>query len=481
MNASMPLDRSGVYVDGDLMTVTSGPRFAHFFAGTGEQDFEYASAGLADVDDAVNSATDAAREWGGWTADRRRDVLLRLADLLERNVDKLVPLAVRDNSFPIRNGSNGPGVAARAFRYFAGWADKIEGAVQPVWPGDALSYSVPVPYGVVGIIAPWNGPIVNLGLTLAPALAAGNAVVLKPSEFVPGAAVAFARLCIEAGMPRGTVNVVVGDSVAGQALCSHTGVGKIHFTGSGATAKHVLRAAAEALTPVDVELGGKSPNVVFPDADIETAVGISISHITQTCGQVCIAASRLIVHRSISHVVKGIITRSLEHVRLGDPFDKETSMGPVISASARDRIEDMLRRAEHDGATVTRGGRRTSDAPGYFVEPAVVADAAPDSEISQEEVFGPVVVIHEFESDDEALEIANGSRYGLAAYVSTNDAMRAQRFARDLQAGITYVNGYGGLPPAARFGGVKSSGFGRLGGVEGVLAFTQSKAVWVAR
>ncbi|HEY3716442.1 MAG TPA: aldehyde dehydrogenase family protein [Jatrophihabitantaceae bacterium] len=461
----------------------SGGTYEHRYAATGEINGIVPLAGASEVDLAAQAASRAFREWSGWTADRRRDGLLRLADLVDQHADELVALSLHDSAFPYAVASLGPSRASGGLRYFAGWADKVQGEVVPVWPGEALDFTLPEPYGVVGIFGTWNTPVYNFGLAIAPALAAGNSVILKPSEYAPFAYQRFGELALEAGLPAGTVNVLTGGVEAGEALLRHPLVSKVHFTGGGQTAYRVLEVAARALKPVDLELGGKSPNIIFPDAvDLQQAVAISMGAIIGGSGQTCITASRMLAHESIYEDVLQIARDLASRVTLGDPFDPDVTMGPVISSSAYERITRMVAEAR-DEAPRSWVERATDAGPdgGYFVPPAIFADIDPTNRLFQHEVFGPVLTVSCFRSEDEAIAQANATDYGLSAYIQTADLDRALRVAHAIESGSVYVNGRGGLPPGAPFGGVKSSGFGRLGGYEAIAAFTRKKNVWIGR
>jgi aldehyde dehydrogenase (NAD+) len=479
--ASIELPNPALLIGDQRVTESTGGTAQHVFAATGRPDPPIPMAGEAEIDAAVQAATSAFTVWRALGLDQRRDLLLRLADLMDEHSDELIALSIRDSAFPLKVAGLGPSRGSGGIRYYAGWADKIGGEVVPTWFGPAFDYSVYEPYGVVGIFGTWNTPVYNVGLTIAPALAAGNTVVLKPSELAPYAYLRFGELCLEAGMPPGTVNVVVGGPVAGEALVRHPGVAKIHFTGGGPTGRRVAELAAQSLKPVDLELGGKSANIVFPDADLEAAVAVSVGAIVGGSGQTCITAGRMLVHRSILDVATELAVATSREAVLGDPFDPSTTMGPVITESALQRMLGMIARARAAGATVCAGGDRVGGdlASGYYLEPTVVSNVDPQAELSQVEVYGPVLAITPFDTEEEAIRLANGTPFGLCAYLQTNDLKRAHRMIASFESGSVYVNGRGGLPPAAPFGGVKASGYGRLGGAEGLRTFMQTKNVWI--
>ena len=483
----VPLPAPGPLIGTDRLTESSGGSAVHRFPATGVADQPVPMAGAREIDLAVAAGTAAAAEWRALTPDRRRDVLLRLADVVEDHGDELVALSIRDSGFPLRVAALGPSRGSGGLRYYAGWADKIVGDVVPTWFGSAFDYAVSEPIGVVGIFATWNTPVYNIGLTAAPALAAGNAIILKPSELAPYAYLRFGELCLEAGLPAGLVNVLPGGAEAGTALVEHPGVGKVHFTGGGTVGRRVAALAAEHLKPVDLELGGKSANLIFPDADLERAVAVSVGGIHGGSGQTCITAGRMLVHESIvDDAVETARKQIAEHV-LGDPFDAGTTMGPVITEAARTRILAMVDRATREGAELCAGGAAAAVpgadgalAGGYFVEPTLLAGVRPDSELAQTEVYGPVLSVSTFRTEAEAVALANGTPFGLSAYVQTRDVGRVHRLAAQLACGSVYVNGRGGIGPGMPFGGFKESGYGRLGGREGLMAFMQTKNVWIS-
>ena len=371
-------------------------------------------------------------------------------------------------------------------RYYAGWADKVEGRVtsSPAH-GRELAYTVPEPYGVVGIVITWNGPLVSVGMKVMPALAAGNTVVVKPSELTPYALEHFMAIVREAGIPPGVVNVVAGTAEAGDALVRHPLVQKVSFTGGPATARTILAACAETLKPAVLELGGKSAGLVFPDADLDAVAFIATASVHQTlAGQGCALGTRLVVHDSVYDELAEKVVTFTRDITLGDPFDPATGMGPVVTRGAQERILGMVERARKDGTAklLAGGGAPGGDlAAGFYVEPTVFGDVDPASELGQVEVFGPVLSLMRFTSEDEALQIANGTSYGLASYVWTNDMARVNRLVPRLESGGVYVNGATPVTGCELpFGGTGISGFGREGGLEGLLEFVRTKAVAIA-
>lgn len=453
---------------------------AHIYPASGQPNATVTLADAAEIDRAVTVAGEAQREWVALTVDRRRDLLIDLADVINQHLDELAALNVQDYAVPISFAGNAI-LLERFLRHFAGYVDKPHGSSTPVNGSFDVNLIEREPYGVVGIIAPWNGALVVAGSCVAPALAAGNAVVFKPSELAPLAALRFGELCLEAGLPHGLVNVTPAAAESGDALVRHPGVGKIHFTGGEATARAVLRSAAANLTPVVTELGGKSANIVFADADLDAAAVMAAHQgpLMQS-GQSCACASRLLVHDSVYDTFVEKFLAVIGHARVGDPLDPAVTFGPVISQPAVDRILGVINSAVADGSgELLSGGRRLGGdlAPGYYIEPTVFGEVDNSSQLAQTETFGPVVSLIRFRDDAEAVRIANDSRYGLNAFVHTRDLQRAHRVARQLQAGSVWVNTFSDMAPQGPYGGYKQSGFGRTGGVDGLYEFLQIKNI----
>jgi aldehyde dehydrogenase (NAD+) len=436
------------------------------------------------VDAAVASARGAQTEGVLKVPSARRELLARIAAGIEAAADELAGLMALEMGQPFRSARAGTLHAAEWFRYYAGWADKIEGSVVPAAPGTVLDYVVPAPYGVVAAIIPWNGPIISLALKVAPAIAAGNSVVLKPAEQAPFSSLRFAQICVEAGLPPGAINVVPGGAATGEALCGHPDVDLITFTGGDVTARAVAIAAAEHHTPLVLELGGKSASVVFDDADPATAGKLAaVLGIAQNSGQGCFLPTRLLVQRGVYDQVVDAVLATTQRFRLGDPFDPATTMGPVAGETTCARILDVIDRASAGGeGTLLAGGRRAMGdlANGTYIEPTVFGGVDPISNLAQDEIFGPVLAIIPFDDEDEAVRIANQVRYGLAGYVWTNDLRRAHRVADALDAGYVSINSMASLPPSAPFGGWKASGHGVEGGRWGLQEFIRLKNVHVA-
>lgn len=480
--ADSPVGTHGLLIAGERVEKTSEGLYPHVFAGTGRVNAEVAMAGADDVDRAVTTAAAAQREWLALPVDTRRDLLLKLSDLVGRDSDDLAMLSVADNAVPVRINNVQPFQLVRYLRYYAGWVDKAAGQIPPVSYSPDLSLISEEPYGVVGLIVPWNGPLMVIGMTGAAALAAGNAIVIKPPELAPLTSLRFGELALEAGLPPGLVNVVPGDHVGGDALVRHPGVGKIHFTGSGTTARKIQAAAIDNLTPVATELGGKSANVVFADADLDTAVALSafMGPIAQS-GQSCACGSRIFVEDAVYDQFVEKMKAFVTSMPVGDPYSPTTVVGPVINETAMDRILGVVETAKASATLLTGGSRVGGDfAAGYFIEPTLFVDVDPASPLAQQETFGPVAAISRFSDEDEAVALANATDYGLVSYVQTNDLRRAHRMGRRLESGTVYVNTYADLVPTAPYGGYKQSGTGRAGGIEGLREFTRVKNVRIA-
>jgi len=443
---------------------------------------EVALAGAADVDRAVVAAARAFPRWSRLAAGERGRFLLKLADAIEANAEELARLETLNTGHPIRDtrGLDVPRTAA-TFRYFGGMADKFEGTIVPVEAG-FLDYVTHEAVGVVGQIVPWNFPLMFTSWKMGPALAAGNTVVLKPSEITPLTALRIAELMSEVGIPDGVVNIVPGfGNDAGERIVQHPDIAKVSFTGSTAVGKRVLAGAASNLKRVGLELGGKGANIVFEDADLARAVGGSLFAIFHNQGQACIAGSRLILHERIADAFLEKFLAIAKTIRLGDPFDPQTEMGPLTSTIHRDRVLAYCGIAREEGGEILTGGKAPDApelAPGCYVEPTVVR-AKPHDRVSQEEVFGPFVTVTTFADDDEAIAIANATQYGLGGGLWTRDLSRAHRTAREIRSGMLWINCYKRVHPGSPFGGMGASGHGREMGFEAMRQYTETKAVWV--
>lgn len=442
-----------------------------------------AMAGTADVDLAVEAAGKAFPAWSRMAAADRGRILLRLADLIEANADELARLESLDTGHPLKDSRalDVPRTAA-CYRYFGGMADKFQGETIPVEAG-FLNYTLREPVGVVGQVVPWNFPLMFTSWKMAPALAAGNTIVMKPAEITPLTSLRIAELMAEAGLPDGVVNMVPGlGHVAGQYIAEHPGIAKVAFTGSTATGRRIVQASAGNLKKVQLELGGKGPNIVFEDANLVAAVNGSAWAIFHNQGQACIAGSRLVLHSAIADAFLEKFSALARSIRLGNPLDPATEMGPLTSLQHRDRVLSYVDVAREQGGEVIAGGKRPADpalARGCYVEPTIVRARSWRDRVAQEEVFGPFVTVLTFKTDEEALEIANGTDYGLGSGLWTANLQRAHKFARDLHAGMVWINSYKRVNPGSPFGGVGQSGYGREMGFDAMREYTQVKSVWV--
>ncbi len=459
-----------------------GAVHAHLYPATGRVTREVRLATPSDVDAAVAAARAAAPAWRAMNGDKRRDLFFKLAALCEANAQSLGQLVTAENGSISMAAPYMAYDAAQKFRYFGGWADKIQGRTVATWGGPAHDYVAYEPYGVIGAIIPWNGPLFAATMVIAPALAAGNTVVIKAPELAPYSVMKLGALFAEAGFPAGVVNVVTGAGDVGAAMVAHPGIDKIQFVGSGATAKKVLTSAAATLKPCGLELGGKSAVLVFADADLQDAAKRGLSGAVSANGQGCVNGTRLLVERSVYAPYLAMLAAMAGHVKVGDPMDPTTAMGPVISDGALARILGVTDRAQGEGARLVCGGVRLGGdhAGGYFMGLTVLADVEQGSSLAREEVFGPVLAVTPFDNEDEAVAIANGTEYGLGAYIHTTNLARAHTLAAAMDAGMVQVNGSGeGMTPCVPFGGVKQSGYGRLGGEAGLHEFLRVKNVWM--
>lgn len=487
--AAVALDRTPpkvhLRVAGERLETGSGGAFDHIDPRTGQVDATIPLAGPRDVDRAVESAHEAFLRWRDTRPVERRRLLLRLADAIEANEAEFVRRAVLDNGTPV---GTAPGLVVGSVewtRYYAGFADKISGRVASSFgPDGEFSYTLAQPYGVIGVVITWNGPLPSLTMKIPAALAAGNTVVVKPSELTPFAAELFADLVEEAGFPAGVVNILPGSAAAGARLVDHPLVQKVSFTGGPATAKAILKACAEQMKPAVLELGGKSANLIFDDADLDVAARWGTLRVLGTMsGQGCGFPTRMVVQDTVYDEVLGRVAEIVKTIRVGDPYDTDTDIGPVVNAAAVERILGLIERAGRDGSRLVHGGRRVTEpglADGYYLEPTVFADVDPHSELAQTEVFGPVLAVMPFTTEDEAVSIANATRYGLSSYIQTKDLRRAHRVAERLTAGATMINGAPNLMVNRPFGGFGLSGYGKEGGPEGLEEFLRVKTVGIA-
>jgi acyl-CoA reductase-like NAD-dependent aldehyde dehydrogenase len=476
------LPRHSVIIGERLLERGSGAVHAHIYPANGQTTSEITLAGVDDVDQAVQAARAAFPAWRALTGDKRRDLMLKLAALLEQNSQQLINLLSLENGAPIIAGPFMVADAVQKFRYYAGWADKIQGDTISTWGSPSHNYVAYEPYGVIGAIVPWNGPLYAATMVLAPALAAGNCIVVKSPELAPFTVMRLGELFLEAGFPPGVVNMVVGGPDVGEAMVKHAGIDKIQFVGSGTTAKKVLRAAADTLKPCGLELGGKSAVMIFADADMQLAAKRGLAGAMSASGQGCVNGTRLLVERPIYEQYLKMLQGIAPHIKIGDPFDKSTIMGPIITEASVQRISSVIDKAvKQEGGRLIAGGERLGGdhAAGYYLPITVIADVSNDSSLAQHEVFGPVLAVTPFDTEDEAIALANASEYGLGAYIFTENLRRAHSVAAQVQAGMIQVNGGEGMQPNTPFGGMKQSGYGRLGGELGLHEFLQVKNVWM--
>jgi aldehyde dehydrogenase (NAD+) len=475
-----PTGREQLLIHGVRRPAQSGRYFETVDPATERVIALIAEGDAADIDAAVASARQALEgEWGHLKASERGGLLLQWAELIRGHQEELIELESLDSGKPVSaiRRQDLPAVLD-TLRYYAGWADKINGQVIPART-DALTYTLREPVGVVGAIVPWNFPLMIGMWKIAPALACGCTVVLKPAELTSLTALRLGELALAAGIPPGVLNVVPGfGKTAGAALVEHPGVDKVTFTGSPAVGRQILRAASGNLKRVTLELGGKSANIIFPGADLDAAVKAAASGIFFNSGQVCSAGSRILVHDSIhDEVVERLVARA-SAIRLGDPRDKATAMGPVVSAVQMHRVLDYIGIGRREGAELAAGGTRVGGT-GFYVAPTVFANVEHSMRISQEEIFGPVASVIRFKDDEDAIRIANGTKYSLAAGVWSEDIGRIHRFIRRLKAGTVWANTYGPTDVRLPWGGSRDSGFGREHGEAAIENFTEPKSVWI--
>lgn len=474
--------QGGLLLGDEWVYNSSAGSMEHFNPATGKVQAHFPVAGPSEVERAVALSRAALEEWRHVSPSDRQATLLRIASLLRENADLFSLVTTLENGTPISVTGIQATLAATWFEYYAGWVDKVSGDVVPI--ADSFNYTLLEPYGVVAVILTWNGPTGSIGMKVAAALAAGCCVVLKPPELAPFSSSLFGRLALEAGLPPGVLNIVPGGPQAGDRLVRHPGVDKISFTGSPPTAARIQAACSESLTPLVLELGGKSANIVLEDADLAAVSTSAAMGVAAMSGQICVAPTRLIVQSSVHDELVERIAAVFAGIKVGDPMDRASFMGPLINATAKERVMGVIEKTRSEGAAhLVAGGHALAGdlADGYFVPPTMFTNVDPSSSLAREETFGPVLSVLTADSPDEAVALANDTRYGLAAYLHTRDLNLALQMAARLEAGNVAING--GAPvagPYAPFGGFKDSGYGKEGGLEGLMEYVRVKNVNIA-
>jgi acyl-CoA reductase-like NAD-dependent aldehyde dehydrogenase len=467
-------------IDGQWVQAVSGETFETVNPTNGAVITRVAAGDSADVDRAVAAARRAFEDpaWSDMNPHQRTRVLLRIADAIETNAEELAQLESLDGGIPITITRNLIAGAAETFRYYAGWPTKMLGTVNPV-DASVHCYSVREPIGVCAGIVPWNGPLTMAAWKVAPALACGNSVILKPAEQTPLTALRFGEILLGCDLPPGVVNIVTGyGETAGAAIAAHPGIDKVSFTGSTETGKKILAASIRNLKRVTLELGGKSPHIIMADADIELAARVAASAFCLLTGQVCVAGTRILVHESIHDEFAEVLVKQISFYKIGDPFAEDTMLGPVVSDEQFQRVTSYVGLGLEEGARIATGGEAISG-PGYFIEPTLFAGVDNDMRLAREEIFGPVAALMPFSDVDEAVRIANDTDYGLAAAIATRSVSSAHSLARRLRAGVVWVNTHGELDLSFPFGGFKQSGIGRELGAQSLDNFTELKSVFI--
>lgn len=480
MDTETDLRRHDLLIDGKRLPPGTGEYSVDINPATEEPVALVAQGSAQDVDTAVKAARAALKVWNGMRAAERGRILMRLSELLREHQDEIVALESLDTGKPLSAVKRQDVPAAiDTLAYYAGWCDKINGQVVPVRP-DALTYTVREPVGVVGAIVPWNFPLMIGMWKIAPALACGCTLIVKPAEITPLSALRVGELALEAGLPPGVLNIVTGKGrVVGDAIVAHPGIDKVTFTGSPSVGRGILQGAAGNFKRVTLELGGKSANVIFADANIDNAVRAAASGIFFNTGQVCSAGSRILAHRDVYDDVVERLAARAKSIKVGDPSERETTMGPLVSAAQMKTVLDYVEIGRNEGASMVTGGARIGQ-KGFFVEPTVFANVEHEMRISQEEIFGPVASVVRFDDEEDAVRIANGTAYSLAAGVWSADIGRVHRVAHALKAGTVWINTYGYTDVRLPWGGSGDSGFGREHGDVAIENFTEPKAIWLA-
>ncbi len=478
----MSIQTYDMLIDGAWVQASDGATFDSTDPSTGKVWAQIPEATAADVDRAVRAAEHAMREgpWSEMTPTARGKTLRKLSDLMAEHSEALGRVETRDTGKMFKETRWQSTYIAEYYHFFAGAADKIAGETLPIDKPDMFVFTDREPLGVVAAVIPWNSQMFLSAVKIAPALAAGNAIVLKASEHASAPLLEFGKLVAEAGIPDGVVNIVTGHAdPCGKALTSHPLVARVAFTGGPVAAAHVIRNSAENFAEVSLELGGKSPFIVFEDADLESAVNGSVAGIFGASGQSCVAGSRLIVQDTIADEFLARMTAIAEKIRIGDPQADKTEMGPLCTAGQMTHIEAQIAKARDEGATVLTGGARPDGLDGLYFQPTIIDCPRPDLTIVDTELFGPVLSVLRFKDEAEALALANDTKHGLAAGIFTKDSARALRMSRRVRAGIIWVNTYRAISPVAAFGGEKTSGHGREAGFQAVYDYTRPKTVWM--
>jgi acyl-CoA reductase-like NAD-dependent aldehyde dehydrogenase len=482
VEASIPVRK--LFINGEWTEPAGGNYFSTINPATEEVIARVAEAGKQDVDRSVEAARKAFRSgpWPAMSPKERGRILWRIGDLIFRRADEFARLETSDNGKPIFESRYADiPMVADVFQYYAGWATKIHGETVPIG-AKSFNFTYREPVGVVAAIVPWNFPLLLASWKIAPALAAGNTVIVKPASLTPLTALKLAEVVQEAGLPPGVFNVITGPgSAIGAAMVTHPGIDKIAFTGETKTGREILRSGADTLKRVTLELGGKSPNIVFADANLDAAVKGATMGIFYGKGEVCAAGSRLLVHKSIHDPLMEQLAARTRKLVPDDPMNIKTRLGAIVSQAQLDKVMGYIETGKKEGAHLITGGRRAQvgSGKGYFLQPTIFDGVKNDMTIAREEIFGPVLATIAFEDEEEAIAYANDTQYGLAAAVWTRDIGKAHRVARQIQAGTVWINTYNQYDSASSFGGYKSSGFGRELGVHGLDAYTQVKTVWV--